>query len=41
MTLSNLSIYVVFVDPCQGINDVIPISSTTKAYMELIGVEKT
>jgi hypothetical protein len=41
MTLSNLSIYVVFVDPHQGINDIMPISSTTKAYVELIGVEKT
>jgi hypothetical protein len=41
MTLSNLSIYVVFVDPHQGINDVMPISSTTKAYVELIRVEKT
>jgi hypothetical protein len=41
MTLSNLSIYVVFVDPYQGINDVTPISSTTKAYVKLIGVEKT
>jgi hypothetical protein len=41
MTLSNLSIYAVFVDPPQGINDVMPISSTTKDYVELIGVEKT
>jgi hypothetical protein len=41
MTLSNLSIYVVFVDPHQGINDVMHVSSTTKAYVELIGVEKT
>jgi hypothetical protein len=40
-TLSNLSIYVVFVDPHEGINDVMPICSTTKAYVELIGVEKT
>jgi hypothetical protein len=31
----------VFVDPHQDINDVMPISSTTKAYVELIGVEKT
>jgi hypothetical protein len=29
------------VDPHQDINDVMPISSTTKAYVELIGVEKT
>jgi hypothetical protein len=41
MTLSNLSIYVVFMDPHQGINDVMHVSSTTKAYVELIGVEKT
>jgi hypothetical protein len=41
MTLSNISIYVVFMDPHQGINDVMPISSTTKSYVELIGVEKT
>jgi hypothetical protein len=41
MTLSNLSIYVVFVDPHQGINDIMSFSSTTKAYVELIGVEKT
>jgi hypothetical protein len=41
MTLSNLSIYVVFVDHHQGSNDVMSISSTTKAYVELIGVEKT
>jgi hypothetical protein len=41
MTLSNLSIYVVFVDLHQGINDVIPISSTTKSYLELTRVEKT
>jgi hypothetical protein len=41
MTLSNLSIYVVFVDPHQGINDIMPFSSTTKAYVKLIGVEKT
>jgi hypothetical protein len=40
MTVSNLSIYVVFVDPYQGINDVMLISSTTKAYVELIGVEQ-
>jgi hypothetical protein len=41
MTLSNLSIYVVFVDPHQGINDIMPFSFITKAYVELIGVEKT
>jgi hypothetical protein len=41
MTLSNLSIYVVFVDPHQSINDVMSISSTTKVYVELVGVEKT
>jgi hypothetical protein len=41
MTLSNLSIYVVFVDSHRGINDVMPFSTTTKAYVELIGVEKT
>jgi hypothetical protein len=41
MTLSDLSIYVVFVDPYQGTNDVMHFSSTTKAYVELIGVEKT
>jgi hypothetical protein len=35
MTLSNLSIYVVFVDSHQGINDVMPFSTTTKAYVEL------
>jgi hypothetical protein len=41
MALLNLSIYVVFVDSHQGINDVMPFSTTTKAYVELIGVEKT
>ena len=41
MTLSNLSMYVVFVDPHQGNSDVVPFSSYTKAYVELIGVEKT
>jgi hypothetical protein len=41
MTLSNPLIYLVFMDPHQGINDVMPISSTTKAYVELIGEEKT
>jgi hypothetical protein len=41
MTLSNILIYVVFVDPHQGINNVMSISSTTKAYVKLIGVEKT
>jgi hypothetical protein len=32
MTLSNLSIYVVFVDPHQGNNNVMPSLPTTKAY---------
>jgi hypothetical protein len=41
MTLSNLSIYVIFVDSHRDINDIIPFSFTTKAYVELIGVEKT
>ena len=41
MTLSNLSIYVVFVDPHQGNEDVMPFSlSTTKVYVEFIGREK-
>ena len=48
MTLSSLSIYVVFVDPHQGNSDVMPLAivmlclslPTTKAYVELIGVEK-
>ena len=41
MTLSSLSIYVVFVDPHQGNNDVMPFSlPTTKAYVESIGMEK-
>jgi hypothetical protein len=39
MTLSSLSIYVVFVDPYQGNDDIMP-SSCTKAYVELIGMEK-
>ena len=38
MILSSLSIYVVFVDPHQGNNDVMPFSlPTTKAYMVFIG----
>ena len=38
MTLSSLSIYVVFVDPYQGNKDVMPFSSPiTNAYVELIG----
>jgi hypothetical protein len=43
MTLSSLSIYVVFVDPHQGNEDVMPFFflSTTKAYVEFIGREKT
>ena len=42
MTLSSLSIYVVFTDPHQGNkDDVVPFSlSTTKAYVEFIGREK-
>ena len=41
MTLLSLSKYVVFVDPHQGNNDVIPLSiPTTKAYVEFIGREK-
>jgi hypothetical protein len=40
MTLSSLSIYVVFVDPHQGNHDVMPFFlPTTKAYAELIEVE--
>ena len=42
MTLSSLSIYVVYVDPHQGNSDVVPLFlPTTKAYVELIGVEIT
>ena len=42
MTLSSLSIYVVFVDPHQGNKDVMPFSlPTTKAYMKFIGREKS
>ena len=42
MTLSRLSKYVVFVDPHQGNNDVMPFFlPITKAYVELIGVEIT
>ena len=41
MTLSSLLIYVVFVDPHQGNNDVMPFSlPTTKAYVEFIDREK-
>ena len=41
MTLSSLSIYVVFVDPHQGNKGVVPFSlPTTKAYMEFIDREK-
>jgi hypothetical protein len=41
MTLSSLSIYVVFVDPHQGNKDVMPFSlPTTKAYVKFIGREK-
>jgi hypothetical protein len=41
MTLSSLSIYVVFVNPHQGNKDVVPFSlPTTKAYVEFIGKRK-
>ena len=41
MTLSSLSIYVVFVDPHQDNKDVILFSlPTNKAYVEFIGREK-
>ena len=41
MTLSNLTIYVVFVDPHQGNEDGMPFSlPTTKVYVEFIGREK-
>ena len=41
MTLSSLSIYVVFVDPYQGNKDVMPFSlPITKGYVEFIGREK-
>jgi hypothetical protein len=41
MTLSSLSIYVVFVNSHQGNKDVMPFSlPTTKAYVEFIGREK-
>ena len=41
MTLSSLSIYVVFVDPHQDNKDVMPFSfPTTKAYVEFIDREK-
>jgi hypothetical protein len=41
MTLSSLSIYLVFVDPHQDNKNVMPFSlPTTKAYMEFIGSEK-
>ena len=41
MTLLSLSIYVVFVDPHQKAIVMLCLSfPTTKAYMELIGVEK-
>jgi hypothetical protein len=41
MTLSSLSIYVVFVDPHQGNKDVMPFSfPTTKAYVVFVGREK-
>ena len=40
MTLSSLSIYVVFVDSLQGNNDVCHSFPTTKAYVEFIGKEK-
>jgi hypothetical protein len=41
MTLSSLSVYVVFVDPHQGNKDVMHFSlPTTKAYVEFISREK-
>jgi hypothetical protein len=41
MTLSDLSIYVIFEDPLQENNGVIPFSlPTTKAYVEFIDREK-
>ena len=41
MTASSLSVYVVFVDPHQDNNDVMPFSiPTTKVYVEFIGREK-
>jgi hypothetical protein len=41
MTLSSLSIYVVFIDPHQGNKDVMPfLLPTTKAYVKFIGREK-
>jgi hypothetical protein len=41
MTLSSLSIYVVFVDTHQGNKGVMPFSlPTTKTYVEFIGREK-
>jgi hypothetical protein len=41
MTLSSLSIYVVFVDPHQGNKGVMPFSlPATKAYVVFIGREK-
>ena len=41
MTLSSLSIYVVFVDPHQGNIDIMPFPlPTTKAYVEFLGREK-
>ena len=40
MTLSSLTIYVVFVDPQRGNKDVMPFSlPTTKVYVEFIGRE--
>jgi hypothetical protein len=40
MTLSSISIYVVFMNPFQGNNDAMPFFPTTKAYVELRGGEK-
>jgi hypothetical protein len=40
MTLSCLSIYVIFMDPHQGNKDVMPFLPITKEYMEFIGREK-
>jgi hypothetical protein len=39
MTFSILLIYVVFMDPHQGKSDAMLFLPTTKAYVELIGVE--
>jgi hypothetical protein len=42
MILSSVSTYVVIVDPYQDNSDIMPFSlPTTKAYVELLGVEIT